>query len=118
MKRYIIQSVDRIQNHLQRLPGPNEVSLACYRRQDWKRFLLMSDDKEHEYKYWYQWYKFYCCVKEELMNRGISIRVVLVDLDELHDYCIRKQVRNEAFTRANFVISTEYHRRTRVVEYC
>ena len=77
--------------------------LATYREKDWERLREISSDKDKMNKTYKSWKKEYNKLKKYLQENGIKTIKVLVDIDELIDYCKRNGLENNAKARAKFV---------------
>ena len=80
-----------------------EVKIAYYRRKDWKRFLKMADDSEKMHDSWDGWNGQAEKLKQELTNKGFNVAYVVVDLDELTQYCKHHKIKNNGEARSQFV---------------
>ena len=79
------------------------IKLAYYREEDWKRFIDVIDDRETMFDTWDEWYKAFLHAKHGLMKEGFEVIRIVVDIDELIDYCISQGVRNDGKARSQFV---------------
>ena len=79
------------------------INLAFYRKEDWKRFLEIIDDKDTMQETWKEWNKAYLKLKTELSSKGFIVKDFIVDLDELNEYCWSKSKKNTGKVRAQFV---------------
>ena len=79
------------------------INLAYYRKQDWKRFLEIIDDKEKMHDSWKEWNKAYLKTKKELTSQRFIVKDFTVDLDELLNYCSIKGIINDGKARSQFV---------------
>lgn len=81
------------------------IKLAYYRKEDWKRFIKISDDRDSMHATWKEWHKAFLKLKKELISQGFQVKVVEIDLDELIIYCQIRGVKNDGKTRSQFVQS-------------
>jgi hypothetical protein len=79
------------------------IKLAYYREEDWKRFIDVIDDRETMFDTWDEWYKSFLNAKHGLMKEGFEVIRIVVDIDELIDYCRSQGVRNDGKARSQFV---------------
>lgn len=77
--------------------------MAAYRKKDWNRFLNMIDDRESMFDTWDEWNHSFQKKKLDLIHQGFEIQEIVVNLDELLDYCRIEKLPNEGQTRARFV---------------
>jgi len=80
-----------------------EVKLAYYRKKDWKRYIKIVDDPENMHDTWFDWHKDYEKMKQELTSKGFVIIDIVVDLDELLEFCKFEGIRLDGKARAEFV---------------
>lgn len=79
------------------------IGLATYRYNDWKRLLNISEDKEVLEDSWDEWNDNLHRYEEELRNKNIKFKEVLIDLDELIDFCEDEQININSESRSYFV---------------
>ena len=79
------------------------VKLAYYRKEDWKRFINVIDDRESIHDNWYDWHKAIGKLKRDLKRQGFEIVDIVVDLDELIEYCKLRGIKNDVNARSRFV---------------
>ena len=79
------------------------VKLAYYRKKDWKRFVNMIDDRESMHDTWHDWHKAFEKTKRDLINQGFEVIDIIVDLDELTEYCKLRGIENDGSARSQFV---------------
>lgn len=79
------------------------IKIAYYRKKDWNRFLNMIDDKERMHSTWREWHKAFEKGKNELIKQGFQVEDVVVDLDELAEYCMLRGIKNDGKARSAFV---------------
>ena len=80
-----------------------EIKLAYYRKKDWKRFVNIISDRESMHETWYDWHKDFEKIKQNLIKQGFEIVDVIVDLNELTEYCRLKGIKNNGKARSQFV---------------
>jgi len=81
------------------------VKLAYYRKEDWDRFIDMIDDRESMHDTWNDWDIAFKKAKKHLISQGFEVLDVIVDLNELSNYCFVKGLRNDGYARSKFVQS-------------
>lgn len=79
------------------------IKLAYYRKKDWKRFVKIIDDREKMHDIWYDWHKDFERAKRDLTNQGFEVVDIIIDLDELIEYCRQRGIKNDGKARSQFV---------------
>ena len=79
------------------------IKLAYYRKKDWKRFVKIIDDRERMHDTWYDWHKDFEKTKRNFTNQGFEVVDIVVDLDELKEYCKLRGIKNDGKARSQFV---------------
>ena len=79
------------------------IKLAYYREKDWMRFINIIDDRESMHNTWDDWYKAFVKTKKDLMAKGFEIIEIVVDIDELIEYCELRRIKNDGKARSQFV---------------
>ena len=79
------------------------IKLAYYRKKDWKRFVKINDDRESMHDSWHDWHKDFKKTKRYLTNQGFEVVDIVVDLDELIEYCKLRGIKNDGKARSQFV---------------
>jgi hypothetical protein len=79
------------------------VNLAYYNKRDWKRFLALVDDKDSMHDTWKEWNKAYLKTKKGLIKEGFLVREIIVNLDELKNYCLMRGIKIDGNARSQFV---------------
>ncbi|HYX07599.1 MAG TPA: hypothetical protein VE912_12785 [Bacteroidales bacterium] len=79
------------------------IKLAYYRKKDWKRFINLIDDRESMHDTWHDWNKAFLKTKQDLLNQGFEVIDIVVDLDELTEYCRLRGIKNDGNARSQFV---------------
>jgi hypothetical protein len=80
-----------------------EIKLAYYKKNDWKRFVKIIDDRESMHDTWHDWHKDFEKIKRDLTNQGFVVVDIIVDLDELTEYCRLRGIKNNGKARSQFV---------------
>ncbi len=84
-----------------------EVNLAYYREKDWMKFLKMIDDKDSMHDTWNGWHNSYLKAKQGLISNGLIVNDIVVDLNELMNYCLTKGLKIDGKARSQFVSELE-----------
>lgn len=79
------------------------IKLAYYKKRDWDRFLSLIDDKESVENSWHDWNRAFEAAKTGLKKQGFEVIEVVVDLDELTEYCKIRGIKNDGRARSQFV---------------
>ena len=79
------------------------VKLAYYNKNDWKNFLNLIHDRDRMHSTWKEWNKAYLKTKENLISQGFLVREIIVDLDELKNYCLMRGIKIDGKARSQFV---------------
>jgi hypothetical protein len=56
---------------------------------------------------WEEWHEAYSNTKKELILKGFSVKDVIIDIDELKQYCLEKGVKNDGKARSLFASSRQ-----------
>lgn len=79
------------------------IKLAYYRKKDWERFISLVDDREIMHHSWNDWKKAFEAAKRDFKKQGFEVVDVIVDLDELTEYCKIRGIKNDGRARSQFV---------------
>ena len=79
------------------------IKLAFYKKQDWKRFIEIIDDRETMHETWKQWHKAYLKLRKHFISQGFEVVDIEVDLEELIQYCRLNGLKNDGSARSKFV---------------
>jgi len=79
------------------------INLASYRKEDWNRFKESADDKEKLHDTWDEWRKSFMNTKVSLESEGFNVREVILDIDDLIQFCRQKGLKNDGSTRSQYV---------------
>jgi len=80
------------------------IGIAVYKIEDWKRLLEISEDTHNLEKTWSEWNENIHKLEDKLTNEGIKFKEILIDLNELQNYCNRQKLRINSESRAQFVL--------------
>ena len=79
------------------------VNMAYYRKEDWERFVQIADDGDGLHDTWDEWHEAFLKAKKQLAKKGLKVSDVVIDLDELINYCKKKGIKNDGKARSLFV---------------
>ena len=79
------------------------IKLAYYRKKDWKRFINLIDDPESMHDMWHNWQKAFEKTKRDLIAQGFEVIDIVVDINELIEYCKSRGIKNDGKARSQFV---------------
>jgi hypothetical protein len=79
------------------------LNIAYYREEDWSRFIDSIDDRDKMHETWHDWHESYLKARNGLKAQGFKVRKIIVDIDELRQYCIDKGIKNNGQARSMFV---------------
>lgn len=79
------------------------VKLAYYKKKDWKRFVKIIADPQNMHDRWHDWHKDFEKTKQDLTSKGLEVVDIVVDLDELTEYCKLRGLQNDGKARSQFV---------------
>jgi len=80
-----------------------KIGVACYRRDQWEQFLATADDSENLESTWEEWRKNADKCINILRSSGLKVVEVIVDIDELNEYCRKNNLPNNSSTRSSYV---------------
>lgn len=80
-----------------------KIGVACYYRNQWEQFLATADDPEILESTWEEWRENADRCINMLRAAGFDVVEVLVDIDELNEYCRKHHLPNNAETRSRYV---------------
>ena len=79
------------------------VNLASYRKEDWNKLVNSADDRETMHDTWDEWRKAFIETKTRLESQGLTVNEVIIDIDELLQFCRRNGLKNIGKTRSQYV---------------
>jgi len=83
---------------------PNVLTaVAVYRLEDYPRLLTIADDASGLEPTWQEWHQVFYETRQMMIEQGIALVEMTVDLDALEQYCQEKGLRNTSSTRAEYV---------------
>lgn len=82
-----------------------QINMAYYREEDWELLRSISEDKHKMRKDWKDWLARYEQTKRDLVNEGFEVVDIIVDIDELIQFCIANGIQNNSSARSRFVAS-------------
>ena len=80
----------------------NIVGIAIYRQEDWDRLLKISDDRDYLEDTWLEWNESVQRFEDTLRQKGIEYKEIIIDLDELIEYCKKRGFRINGESRSQF----------------
>ena len=83
------------------------IKLAYYRKQDWKQFINSIDDKASMHDTWCGWHKSFEKTKRNLIMQGFEVFEIIIDIDELNEYCKIRGIKNDGKARSQFVLDKQ-----------
>ena len=78
------------------------IGIAIYRPEDWERLLEISYDRDQLEDTWFEWNDSVHKFENDLQQRGIKYEKILIDLNELIEYCKRQGLRIDGRSRSRF----------------
>ncbi|MEX2723458.1 MAG: hypothetical protein Q6367_006155 [Candidatus Freyarchaeota archaeon] len=80
-----------------------KIGVACYRRDQWEQFLATADDSEKLELTWEEWRENVDKWINMMRSMGFKVVEVLIDIDELNEYCRKHHLPNNSETRSQYV---------------
>lgn len=80
------------------------INMAYYRKEDWNMFIASIDDRAKMHDKWEDWHAEYLKAKTTLILHGFTVKDVIVDINELKEYCKKRGIKNDGSARSQFVI--------------
>ena len=80
------------------------MNAAYYHEKDWDRFLESIDDRESMHDTWKEWHKAYLKMKKDLISKGFVVTDIIIDIDDLNNYCKLRGIKNNGDARSQYVI--------------
>ncbi len=87
---------------------PNQIigiKLAYYNQKDWSKFLDSVDDRKKMHDTWDKWHQAFLKTKIDLITQGFEVIDIIVDIDELSNYCKLRGIKNTGKARSQFVLA-------------
>jgi len=72
--------------------------------EDWERLRDISDDKEQLEDTWFEWNDGIHKLEDLFRQKGVVYEEILIDLDELIQYCRREELKIDAESRSRFTV--------------
>lgn len=82
---------------------PACLGLACYRHDQWQQLLATAEDSEDLESTWEEWRENANNFINKLKANGIHVEEVLIDVNDLNEYCHIHNLPNNAETRSEYV---------------
>ena len=86
------------------------MKLPFYMENQYDRLLETVSDPEYFAETWQEWFTNYDKFKSEMLTRGFQCEEVLVDVEELNDYCILNDLENNQANRELFTLHVSAQR--------
>ncbi len=82
----------------------SRVVLPFYLPEQYELLLNTIDDADQMEKTWEEWYKNHLILKNQMIKQEIDCVEVVIDVNELNDYCLLNQNENTKTNRDIFVL--------------
>ena len=79
------------------------VGVACFHRDQWQLLLNTAEDIENLESTWEEWKRSETRLIKEMKNQGCDVKEVLVDVNDLNEYCRIHKLPNNARARSRYV---------------
>ena len=79
------------------------VGVACFLHDQWQLLLDAAEDVEQLESTWEKWQMSATYFIREMKNQGYDVKEVLVDVNDLNEYCRVHKLPNNAKTRSRYV---------------
>lgn len=80
------------------------LGIATYQFNDWKELLSISEDSENLETTWDEWNNNIHKYEERLRKDHMPFKEILIELNELKDYCRKKGLQKNGESRSQFDI--------------
>jgi hypothetical protein len=80
-----------------------KLAVACYSRDQWQQLLATADDSKELESTWEEWRENADKLIGRLKSGGADITEVLIDVNDLNEYCQIHNLPNNAETRSEYV---------------
>ena len=77
----------------------NQVIVPFYLPDQYPLLLELADDADTLDEKWEQWYERYLDFKKKLKKRGIECLEIIVDVEEMYNYCVLNDLENTDINR-------------------
>jgi len=84
------------------------VGFAIYLAEQWNQLLESADDRNQLEDTWLEWNNDMIKFKMELQSKGIEVKDIIVDINELLAYCKKHKLKNNVATRSRYVSEKLY----------
>lgn len=81
------------------------INLAYFREEDWELLRSISEDKHKMRQDWKDWLSDYEKARRKLVNVGFDVVDIIVDINELIQFCITNGIPNNSGARSRFAAS-------------
>jgi len=79
------------------------INIAFYEKKDWEQFLRIIDDRENMFDTWEEWHQSFLNLKNHLIQEGIQLNIVIININELVNYCNKRKIKLDGKARSQFV---------------
>ena len=79
------------------------IGIGWYKPEQWNVLLEISEDREELESTWIEWFNFASKQENELLENGINVVRVDVDIEELIDYCKVHKCSVNGKSRSEFI---------------
>lgn len=79
------------------------VGIGYYKREEWERFLASAEDRDELEDTYDEWLVNFDKAARNAKTTGVTLKKVIINLDDLMDYCINKKRKNNSETRSHFI---------------
>ncbi|NOZ46332.1 MAG: hypothetical protein GXO79_06080 [Chlorobi bacterium] len=80
------------------------VAIPCYTKDSFNKLQTCDEDEEVIFETWEDWHESMEGLEIHLLNHGIEIKEVYINIDELIQYCRLNNVKNSSKIRAQFAL--------------
>ncbi|MEZ4949868.1 MAG: hypothetical protein R2879_04430 [Saprospiraceae bacterium] len=80
-----------------------QFKMAYYLKKDWDRLMNSIVDRDSMHDTWEEWHAKYMETKKYMESQGCVVHDIIIDIDQLNDYCRRNGLANDGKTRSSYV---------------
>jgi hypothetical protein len=89
--------------HIKKRKMERYSGIAYYRKEDWDRHVQLADDRAGLHNCWEDWLESAHQLKWEAESLGFQTQFIIIDLNQLMQYCVANKLPNIGATRAEYV---------------